>query len=553
MSRSTRDLVCPAERLRDALSAIAWPAAERVGNDLSAALHHLRRDAGARAVVVVLGGTGTGKSTIVNRLLGSEITATSFRRTFTAGPVAITPGPLPADFAALPHAVADTLPAKGQSDRLTIVALPESPLPVTLIDTPDIDGELPEHHAVADRVFRWADGVLLVVSPEKYQMPELQPYYRLAERYGMAVRFVMNKADDAAVVADYRSVLARSGYGDAVVFAAARDDATWQPPADGALSAAVLTDIVVRPSDAGVRNRCVDVVSRANDQVLHPALTRRAAVDRVIGHVHALGGDAIDIDVHPLTQQLQRRMREQSVLYLIGPQRMLDRVRTMPTLLARLPRSVWDWTRKGEFKMPGVDDNRVGVAPDFAAVVSEQFQSLQSRIDDLIHGAPQLAAPPAASGAWKIETSQAAAIADEELASLRQWLEARQNKLPRDTAVINKLLSVIPGAGKLGRFSEAAPYLLAITVAAHGAVFGHLDLAILGGYSAFTWLTQRISDEVAGKTRQTNTQIAERYAKLADAQIDRAIAWLNKQAPPARSLEGLRAAIDDLQSAAQAQ
>src|SRR5215213_9399953 len=45
-----------------------------------------RRGAGETPpLVAVIGGTGTGKSTMVNRLLGRTFTAASFRRTFTSG------------------------------------------------------------------------------------------------------------------------------------------------------------------------------------------------------------------------------------------------------------------------------------------------------------------------------------------------------------------------------------------------------------------------------------------------------------------------------------
>src|SRR5688500_1393860 len=53
---------------------------------------HLRERGKRPPLVVILGGTGTGKSTIVNRLVGAEITAASFRRTFTAGPIAVAAG-----------------------------------------------------------------------------------------------------------------------------------------------------------------------------------------------------------------------------------------------------------------------------------------------------------------------------------------------------------------------------------------------------------------------------------------------------------------------------
>ena len=58
-------------------------------------------------LVAILGGTGTGKSTLVNRLLGANLTATSFRRTFTSGAVAITADEknLPERWLAIEHRV----------------------------------------------------------------------------------------------------------------------------------------------------------------------------------------------------------------------------------------------------------------------------------------------------------------------------------------------------------------------------------------------------------------------------------------------------------------
>src|SRR3712207_7567240 len=52
-----------------------------------------------------------------------------------------------------------------------------------------------------------------------------------------------------------------------------------------------------------------------------------------------------------------------------------------------------------------------------------------------------------------------------------------------------------------------------IVAAAHGAFFGHVDLLIIGGFSLATWLTQKLSDEVAARTRATNRRIAQRDRK----------------------------------------
>ena len=529
------------------LAPLRAPAADRVRSDLAAAAFHLSRSPNDRPIVALIGGTGTGKSTLVNRLLGAELTVASFKRTFTAGPIAIGAAPPPMGFASLPHVAADTVPARGQSDRLTIVTH-DHPLLAshTIVDTPDIDGELPEHHLLAERMFRWSDKIVFLVTPEKYQMTELQPYYRLAGRYGMQLLFVMNKVDDPAVLADFRALLARAGFAHEPL-AVARDDSTWQPPADALFTAAHIEALRIAAAPAGTRQRIADALARLNDQLLQPMLDRRQTLDRATAALRAVASDVADVDVHPLTKQLQRRMRERSVLYLIGPQRILDRLRDAPLMVARLPRGVWDWARGGDFRLTGVDGIRRGEPPDFRSIVIEQFQSLQTRIDDVIRET----APPRdhdSAESWKIDPATAGTIVDEEIAGLKQWLESRWNATPRDTKLLMKLLKAIPGGEKLTKYSEAAPYLLAVACVTRGAVMGHLDLLILGGYSAVTWLTEKINDEVASKTRATNAAIDERYRLLAEDQIDRAISWLQTLAPPRKLLDAAANQVDAIRA-----
>src|SRR5580698_1967757 len=91
-------LAVPLERLDAAVLALlsglaprAVAPVERWRTDAAALRFHLRQTTDWPAITVVLGGTGTGKSTLVNRLVGADVTAASFRRTFTAGPVAVVP------------------------------------------------------------------------------------------------------------------------------------------------------------------------------------------------------------------------------------------------------------------------------------------------------------------------------------------------------------------------------------------------------------------------------------------------------------------------------
>ena len=345
-------------------SGAARSAIDRFRLDAAAARFHLRSPAHRPTLVAIVGGTGTGKSTLVNRLLGADITATSFRRTFTAGAVAIAKSSdaIPAHWLGLDPTFPEMqeLPVRGQPDSLAVVTF-DSPLTsqITLIDTPDLDGDNAAHHAQADRVFRWAQAILFLVTPEKYQMTELVPYYRMADaRYAVPSLFVMNKVEEEEVAKDYCRVVNRvSGVGyrvsgegldpkpetrhpksDSTIFAIPRDGSGYEPASEVNLESlrGAIGSIESPPADArraGIAARVADLIDRVRDQILQPLRQQRAESDRLIANLRAMESLAPGVDVNPLTRQLQRRLQQRSVLYLMGPGRMLDRVRQVPMFL----------------------------------------------------------------------------------------------------------------------------------------------------------------------------------------------------------------------------
>jgi len=571
----------------------ARPALERWRSDAAALRFHLNPPKHGPLLTAVIGGTGTGKSTVVNRLLGVGASATSFRRTFTSGAVAIagSSDDLPSNWLGVQHVVipSDGLPARGQTGALVIVSrdlLPngapqaqELLSRIVLLDTPDLDGDQPAHHAEADRVFRWAEAIIFLVTPEKYQMTELLPYYRLAARYMIPVLFVMNKAEEQVVIDDYRQQL--RGYGFAAVdgssngsadssqsvFIVARDDATYEPPAAEGLSALrsmlsdeSLRDLARRDDErraAGLANRAGDLAIRLEDKVIGPMREDRREADRLVAALRQMETPAPGVDVNPVTSELQRRLQQRSVLYLMGPQRILDRVRQAPGLLVRLPRVAWDYVMRGEVSPaalnPDAPAKPQGGAPDFREMLIDQFAVLQSRLDDVLRASPAaqrwITADSKSYDSARLTPDQAGRIADEELEALKDWLQKRWNATPRDTRAIQALLKYLPGGSKLTKMTESAPYLLLIALVAHHALFG-TDLLVLGGYSIATWLSERVSNEVAAHTRSTNARISDRFTRLAHEQIEKLCEWIDRQAPSPKSLEHLdRAALELAQAA----
>jgi hypothetical protein len=547
--------------LDDCIAGLSAAALRRVESwriDAAALRFHLAAPATA-PITVIVGGTGTGKSTLVNRLVGHTVTAASFRRTFTTGPVAVVPNEsdLPAGWLGAEHIPASgDQPPRGQTGAVMVVVDPKAPTP--LIDTPDLDGDQPANHAQADRAFRWAHRIVFVVTPEKYQMTELIPYYRLARRYELPCLFVMNKCEEPAVLDDFLRQLADRDFADAPVFAIPRDDAAYEPPEDENLDA-LRDQLKLKISEAtatGIRNRVADVIARLTDQVLSPLREARKQADELCLALRAMETPPVGVDVNPITDELRRRLQQRSVLYLVGPQRVLDRVRQMPTLLARLPRATWDWVMRGQ--MPADLNNPKSQTvsnepPDFVASLSDHFTVVRSRIDDVVRTNPASARwiieDPQAYQQAMIDPTSAGLIATDEIQQLRDWLEKRWNATPRDTRMLQALLKHLPGGAKLTKLSEAAPYLLIAALVVHHALFWHIDLPVIGGYTLVTWLTERISNEVNIRTRATNRRIDGRFERLAHDQIARVCEWMNLQSPTMKQLDKLEKMVNELAEA----
>ncbi|HEY3681751.1 MAG TPA: GTPase [Streptosporangiaceae bacterium] len=125
-------------------------------------------------LVCVAGSTGAGKSTLVNSLVGAQVSNTGVRRPTTNSPVLACHPDDMVWFAEdrflpnLPRVRQQGLAMPGRENMLVLAGLDLMPKGLALLDTPDIDSVVKQHHEFARQFLDAADVWLFVTTAARY-------------------------------------------------------------------------------------------------------------------------------------------------------------------------------------------------------------------------------------------------------------------------------------------------------------------------------------------------------------------------------------------------
>ncbi|WP_245651734.1 GTPase [Streptosporangium amethystogenes] len=151
----------------------------------------------APALVVVAGSTGAGKSTLLNTLANAKVSATGVRRPTTGTPVlACHPDDhewfAEGDLLGSLRRLSEPDP-EAASDGLVLVSTERLPPGVALLDTPDIDSVVEEHHEIAHRMLDAADLWIFVTTAARYADAPAWRLLRLAKERGAKLAIVLSR------------------------------------------------------------------------------------------------------------------------------------------------------------------------------------------------------------------------------------------------------------------------------------------------------------------------------------------------------------------------
>ena len=241
------------------------------------------RDASAPLIVVILGSTGSGKSSLFNGLVGRALSPSGVLRPTTLRPLAVVH---PDDTAA------DLLPGMVARGALELSPDPGARRGLVLVDAPDFDSVELANRALAVELLEAADLVIFVTSATRYADQVPWSVLGRARQRGVPLLAVLNRlppeaGDAAAVAADYRHLLERGKLDEAGAFGRLEVVPVTEGELDGerdALAAAAIAPI----------REALDRLTQ--DEVARRALARRSLAAALEGLPSAVEEIAREVD-----------------------------------------------------------------------------------------------------------------------------------------------------------------------------------------------------------------------------------------------------------------
>jgi len=265
----------------------------------------------------LIGGTGVGKSTIINRLAGSEISVAHNKRPYTNKVVVYHFHKISPQF---------------DSDNPHMISCPHDRQEIShlvLFDFPDYDSHLSEHRLMVKEISQKLDVIVWVASPEKYADQAMIDMISTLIQSSKNYCFVLNKADQlqtdesAQIIGHWHLLLSQAGIIEALIFSFSalndHDDMfesfqhwLFKKRSEGELKA----------------------ITRANieNQIKHKTKEIRQQIDC----------QQIEIVVEDLNQQMNKlntfnNIRQKDILNMISP----DAQTSIYQYLARQSRFIW--------------------------------------------------------------------------------------------------------------------------------------------------------------------------------------------------------------------
>lgn len=200
-------------RVPDSSLAAARTVLKRAGQRLEHSTEH--------TVVALAGSTGSGKSSLFNRLAGQGLAKVGVRRPTTAVPQACSWGP-GADGAG---SLLDWL-GIDQRHVLSGTGATEALTGLVLLDLPDHDSTALAHRLEVDRLVQLVDLMVWVVDPQKYADAVLhRRYLAPLAKHGSVLMFALNHVDELSdaeretCLSDLRRLLAEDGFDKPAIIA----------------------------------------------------------------------------------------------------------------------------------------------------------------------------------------------------------------------------------------------------------------------------------------------------------------------------------------------
>ena len=178
------------------------------------------RQSGAPILVALVGSTGAGKSTLMNSLVGKQVSATGIRRPTTNSPVLACHPDDVRWFAenvflpTLPRVRQQGLAMPGRDGLLVLAASEGMPKGVALLDTPDIDSVVQAHRDFAHQFLDASDLWLFVTTARRYADAAVWEMLKDARDRGAALALALSRvppSSSAELAAHFDAMLEANG------------------------------------------------------------------------------------------------------------------------------------------------------------------------------------------------------------------------------------------------------------------------------------------------------------------------------------------------------